>query len=104
MQRKRIISGLTISSILLAFVLFLGSCSNKITEEQLAQLKELRKESRSLSEQIDKRKGEKSKLESELKARQAELKKCQDQVDFIKQKLALWPDIWPDWKPDADMK
>jgi septal ring factor EnvC (AmiA/AmiB activator) len=61
---------------------------------------ELRASERSLNDDIQKKRDEKAKLESELNARKSELKKCNDEVDYIKQKLAVWPDIWPDWKPE----
>jgi septal ring factor EnvC (AmiA/AmiB activator) len=78
--------------------LIFSSCSNKITEEQLMQLRELRKQQSSLTESINKKKDEKSRLERELNARKAELKDCQEKTQFVKDKLAKWPDIWPDWK------
>jgi len=97
-------SRIGIGVLVVSFGIGLGSCTSKITEEQLIALKELRKEERNLSEQIKKKQDEKSKLEAEIKSRKGELKKCQDEVDFIKQKLALWPDIWPDWKPGEGVK
>ncbi len=101
MPKSKLISSAGLTSLFLGAALFLGSCTAKITEEQLAQLKELYTKEKSLSESIDKKKDEKSKLEAELRARKDEQKKCQDEVDFIKQKLSLWPDIWPDWKPEV---
>lgn len=62
------------------------------------QLRELRKQQSSLTESINKKKDEKSRLERELNARKAELKDCQEKTQFVKDKLAKWPDIWPDWK------
>jgi len=78
--------------------LIFSSCSSKITEEQLMQLRELRKQQSSLTESINKKKDEKSRLERELNARKAELKDCEEKTQFVKDKLAKWPDIWPDWK------
>jgi septal ring factor EnvC (AmiA/AmiB activator) len=100
MQKRKYFSIATIGSIAIACALFLGSCSNKITEEQLKQIKELRAQERSLTENISKKKDEKAKLEAELNARKSDLKKCEDENNLIKQKLATWPDIWPDWKPE----
>lgn len=99
MRRKRFITGLGVGSLVIAGSLFMSSCSNKITEEQLAQINELHKQERSLTDMIQKKKDEKSKLESELSARKSELNKCDEQMDLIKKRLASWPDIWPDWKP-----
>ncbi len=98
MLKSRLFSSIGIGAIIIAGTLF-TSCSNKITEEQLAQLKELRKQERSLTEMIDKKRAEKSKLESELSTRKSELNKCNEENDYIKKHLASWPDIWPDWKP-----
>jgi len=98
MLKSRLFSGVGIGALIITATLF-TSCSNKITEEQLLQLKELRKQDRSLTEMIDKKKAEKSKLEGELNARKGELNKCNDENDYMKKKLASWPDIWPDWKP-----
>ncbi|MFN3305750.1 MAG: hypothetical protein ACK42Z_01045 [Candidatus Kapaibacteriota bacterium] len=86
------------SLLVFAFLLLSNGCSNKITQEQLMQLRELRKEQSSLTEQINKRKDEKTKLERELNARKAELKDCEGRTQFVKDKLAKWPDVWPDWK------
>ncbi|MBM2813401.1 MAG: hypothetical protein HW421_163 [Ignavibacteria bacterium] len=79
-------------------LVLLISC-NKITEQQLAQLKELRAKEKSLQEEINKKKPEKASLETEVAARKKEYDDCASRRDFIKQKLATWPDAWPDWKP-----
>lgn len=97
MQKFLLHAGILVT--IVAFGLLFSSCSNKITEEQLMQLRELRKQERSLNETISKRKDEKMKLERELNSRKAELKECQDKTNFVKDKLANWPDVWPDWKP-----
>ncbi len=99
MLRSRLFSGVGIGTLLIAGTFFMQSCSNKITEEQLKQLQELRKQEKSHTEMIDKKRAEKSKLESELNTRKSELNRCNEENDFIKKKLAAWPDIWPDWKP-----
>lgn len=91
-------SKLLLAIMSLAFGLIFSSCSNKITQEQLMQLRELRKQERSLSELIDKKKAEKSKLERELNAQKSVLKDCESRTQFVKDKLAKWPDVWPDWK------
>ncbi|ROL56442.1 hypothetical protein D9V84_08415 [Bacteroidetes/Chlorobi group bacterium Naka2016] len=93
--------GFKVFSFLFAFVftsLVISSCSSKITQEQLMQLRELRKQQSSLTESINKKKDEKAKLERELNARKAELKDCEERTQFVKDKLAKWPDVWPDWK------
>jgi septal ring factor EnvC (AmiA/AmiB activator) len=101
MKSRDIVTKLGLTSVLAA-VIFFTSCTPQITEEQLAKMKELREKERSLNEMISKRKKEKSKLEAELRARQNELKKCNDDKDFVKQKLSEWPNCWPDWKPESE--
>lgn len=97
MLKKSLLSGLGFSTIALAAMIFLGSCTSKITEEQLKQLRDLRTQERGLSESIQQKKDEKSRLERELNARKAELKKCSDEKKFVQEKLAKWPDVWPDY-------
>jgi septal ring factor EnvC (AmiA/AmiB activator) len=101
MLKKSFITKIGVSSILVAFVLFVSSCTSMITEEQLQQLNELRKQERSLTEMIDKKKQQKSRLEQELKSRQVELDDCQKKKEFVQDKLSKWPDIWPDYKPEG---
>lgn len=73
-------------------------CSSKITDEQLAKMKELRAKEQTLTQQIRSKRDEKSRLQSELSARKAELDKCAKDRAFVQSKLAQWPDVWPDWK------
>jgi uncharacterized protein (DUF3084 family) len=76
----------------------LASCSSKITEEQLAKLRDLRQKEQTLTQQIRAKKDERSRLQSEVNARRAELDKCAKDKAFVQSKLAQWPDVWPDWK------
>ena len=101
MLKKSFITRIGLSSIIIALALFASSCSNKITEEQLQQLKELRKQERSLTEMIDKKKQQKSRLENELKSRKSELDDCNKKKNFVQDKLSKWPDIWPDYTPES---
>lgn len=95
-----------LSSVLVAFVLFviaglaISSCSNKITEEQLMQIKELRKSERALDDKIASQKTELSEIEKELAARKAVLNDCNKRQEYVKNKLNSWPNIWPDWSPE----
>jgi len=100
MKAKRIIG----TSLALAFIagsMFVTSCSNKITEEQLAQLKDLRHQEKIQLESLQKKKAENAQLEKEIKSRKSELNDCSKTADFIKQKLAQWPNVWPDYTPNA---
>lgn len=85
---------------ILAIGVMLSDCTPMITEEQLAKIKELRKQEKSLNEDISKVQSEIPKLKQEINSREAELKDCNDKKDFITQKLQTWPDVWPDWKPE----
>lgn len=100
MQFKSLKSKILTGSAVLSVALFLTACPSKITEEQLAQLQELRKAEASLKQQLSEKKSEKAGLERELSSREAELKKCQEDTDFVKRKLSQWPNVWPDWKPE----
>jgi len=99
MNFRRIISGLGVASLIIAGSTYFSSCTPMITEEQKMQLNELRNKEKSLTEAIQQKKSDKSKLESELSSRQSELKKCTDEKDYITKKVGAWPNIWPDWKP-----
>jgi len=76
----------------------LASCSNKITEEQLAQLRDLRQREQTLTQQIRAKKDERSRLQGEINTRRAELDRCNNDKAFVQGKLSQWPDVWPDWK------
>jgi septal ring factor EnvC (AmiA/AmiB activator) len=97
--KKMLGTGLSVAFI--AGSIFISSCSNKITEEQLVQLKDLRHQEKNLTESLMKKKAENSALEKEIKARKSELNDCSKTSDFIKQKLAQWPNVWPDYNPNA---
>jgi septal ring factor EnvC (AmiA/AmiB activator) len=90
---------LSVSGIALAAVLFGTGCTPKITDEQLAKLRQLREESGRLEVDIRKKDSEKSALERELAARQNEVRDCNQTKDAIQQKLSNWPNSWPDYSP-----
>ena len=96
MLKKSSTTGIALSTAIVAASLLFSSCSNKITEEQLLQLKDLRMKERSLNESIQKKRDEKSRLEKELSTRMSELKDCNDKKAYITGKLQNWPNIWPE--------
>ncbi|MBI5323679.1 MAG: hypothetical protein HZB41_00060 [Ignavibacteriae bacterium] len=104
MKFRRIISGLSMASVIASTVFIMSSCTPKITEEQMTQLKELRNKEKSLTEMIARKKQEKKNLEAEVNARKAELKKCQDDKAFVTEKLSQWPNCWPDYTPGSEVK
>lgn len=75
----------------------LSSCTCKIKDEQLAELAELRRNERSLSSDLTTQQNLKTKLESELQSRVKEVKDCGDRLEIVKQRLSIWPNIWPDF-------
>ncbi len=75
----------------------LASCSSKITEEQLAQLRDLRQREQTLNQQIRTRESDRSRLQGEVSARRAELDRCNTNKQFVQGKLQQWPNVWPDW-------
>lgn len=86
--------------LVLFIAFFISACSNKATEEQLQQLRDLRKQEKNLQEMIQSKQNEKASLERELNARKSELNNCEKNAEFVKQKLEKWPDVWPDWQPN----
>ncbi|MFA6571627.1 MAG: hypothetical protein WCT77_10380 [Bacteroidota bacterium] len=101
MKLRKFLSGVGITSLIVTSAFTFSSCTPKITQEQLLQLKDLYNKERSVTDAIAKKKTEKSRLEQELGSRKAELKKCEDEKAFIQDKLAKWPNCWPDWTPEA---
>lgn len=98
MNLKRTLAVLGASTLLISFV-SLTSCTSMITEEQLAQLQDLRKKERQLNADISAKNSEISKIESELNSRNKELTDCNKDKDFIQSKLSQWPNVWPDYTP-----
>jgi outer membrane murein-binding lipoprotein Lpp len=76
----------------------LASCTSKITEEQLAQLKQLRDQERTLNSQISQAEQDRSRLQADVASRRAEVDRCNTNKQFVQGKLAAWPNVWPDWQ------
>jgi peptidoglycan hydrolase CwlO-like protein len=100
MNWKKIVIRIGLITVIPATMLSMSACSSKITEEQLAQLQELRRQERSLQDGISERKSELSKIRDEINLRKTELKDCQSELDLVKQRLLKWPDVWPDYTPN----
>ncbi len=71
-------------------------CSSNITEQQLQQIQDLRKQQAQLQESIRKREADIAALRTEIQSRQRDLDKCEEKKRFIKEKLKNWPNVWPD--------
>lgn len=87
----------------LFFILFLvfplTYCTSKITEEQMALIQELKRKEMSLKEEIRSKKASSSELQAELQRRKAAVDNCQERLNFVKEKLSQWPNVWPEVRP-----
>lgn len=102
MKRKSLVKRLSTVSAILIATFVLTDCTSMITEEQMAQLEELRRQEATIGDGIAKANKTISKLDGELSSRKAELKDCEEQKAFIEQKLKQWPNVWPDWTPPVE--
>lgn len=85
-----------------AIVIALGASgcgASKITDEQLAQIRELRKQQSSINDKMRTMQGDIARLEAELADRQKTVDKCKEEKSAVEQRLARWPNIWPDAAP-----
>ncbi|MFN5006047.1 MAG: hypothetical protein ACK5GO_00970 [Ignavibacteria bacterium] len=96
------ITSLIIGVFAVAFMLTNTGCTPKITDEQLTKLRQLKEQAASLEQDIKKKEAEKSALEKEVAARQAEDRQSSQNIEFIKQKLQSWPNSWPDYVPPSN--
>lgn len=99
MKFTKLATAVGLSSVILISSMSFTGCTPKITEEQLARLQELRKQEKQINADISARQNEISKIEGEIKARQTVLNDCNKDMEFVKQKLAQWPNVWPDYTP-----
>ncbi len=79
-----------------------GCGASKITEEQLSQIRELRKQQTALNDKIKATQGDIARLESEIADRQKAVNKCKEDKAAVEQRLAQWPNVWPDAASSAD--
>ncbi len=78
------------------------SCSEpQISKEQLEQLRELRKQQTALQDKIKLAQNDIVRLESEIADRQKVLAKCNEEKAAVEERLAKWPNSWPDYTPTA---
>lgn len=96
MLNKKIAQGMKLFTAAIAVSFVFAGCTSKVTEEQLKTLADLRKQEKNINEQIQTKQAEKNTIERELAARRAELSKCSENLDFVKKKLAQWPNVWPE--------
>jgi peptidoglycan hydrolase CwlO-like protein len=80
----------------------LTSCgASKITDEQKNQLSELRRQQASLGEKIKLKATDIARLESEIAERERAVAKCTEEKLALEQRLAKWPNAWPDYTEPA---
>ncbi len=91
----------SIGAITLVAAFVMVGCTPKVTEEQLTKLRELRAESARLTTDIQKKDAEKVRIDAELARRRAEAKECADKLAFVQDKISKWPNVWPDYDPNA---
>ena len=72
-----------------------------IKEEQQAMINQLRTEEKQLNSDIAKADSDKGRITNELNNRQAEVRRCDEQRAFVQDKMNKWPNIWPDYDPNA---
>ena len=102
MRTSKNMTSLILGIFVIAFALTNTGCTPKITDEQLVKLRELKEQAARLEADIKKKEAEKSSLEKEVAARQAEVKQTQQNKEFIQQKLQSWPNSWPDFVPPSN--
>lgn len=73
---------------LLGSSLFIAGCSSSPDAEQMRQLNELKEEYASLQKEVASKEQAKSNLEREIADKNAKLKKCSDDQQVVKQRLA----------------
>jgi peptidoglycan hydrolase CwlO-like protein len=78
-----------------------GCGAAKITDEQKAQLSDLRRQQASLTEKIKVKQGEVSRLETEIADRERVVAKTNEDKALLESRLAKWPNAWPDYTEPA---
>ncbi|MDZ4746072.1 MAG: hypothetical protein SGJ05_08730 [bacterium] len=89
-----ILASLTVTAVL-------SSCSCKIKEEQQTMINKLRTEERQLTSDTETAERNRTRISSELNSRQGEVRQCNERKAFVQDKMSRWPNIWPDWDPNA---
>lgn len=94
-------NGAVVALATLSTALVLTSCTCKIKDEQLAQIRQLRTDEKQLAMDIQKSESDRSRIQGELNSRQGEVRNCNQRLSFVQEKKAQWPNVWPDWDPNA---
>ncbi|MDR0926736.1 MAG: hypothetical protein LBO69_03085 [Ignavibacteria bacterium] len=97
MKLKKAVSLASMGLLVVASSIIMSSCTCHINDEQLAKIAELRRQEKSLNSEILSAQSAKAKVEAELKARTQEANDCNSRLEIVKQRLSVWPNVWPDY-------
>ena len=100
MNIKKMVSLILISLLIGSTGLVLSGCKCKVKEDQLARLAELRRQERALNSEISDVQNTRPRLDRELQTRSSEYNDCDGKREIVKQRLSVWPNIWPDYSPE----
>ena len=78
---------LPIACLSVGIVLFAG-CSSSPSEQEMAQLDQLKKEVSALEQQVRDQQAQKATIEKQIAEKNAKLKQCQSDQDAVKKSLA----------------
>ena len=76
------------ATLLLSGGMMLSGCSSSPSDEQMKQLNDLKDEVASLQKDVSAKEDQKSALDKEIADKNAKLKKCNDDQQVVKQRLA----------------
>lgn len=97
--KKNTLQGIAITGLLLT--ISLTSCTKMIQPEQAQELRDLREKDVRMNKAIQDKEAQKVKLTRELAARQAETKKCNDDKQFVEEKIKSYPAVLGEPLPEA---
>jgi len=100
MKIKKIGSLISMSIVIVGVGLVLTGCTCKIKDDQHSKLAALRQQERSLQSEIQDAQNTKSRIDRELQTRKSEYNDCDAKREIVKQRLSVWPNIWPDYTPN----
>ena len=100
MSLKKTMSLFSLFIAVLVVPTILSSCTCKIKDDQLAKLEELRRQERAINSEISELQNTKSRIDREVSARTSEYNDCDGRREIVKQRLSVWPNIWPDYTPN----
>ncbi len=84
---NRMVIGAAMTFLVSSSLVLLG-CSSKPDEEQMKQLNDLKEEVASLQRDVSSKDQQRASLEREVAEKNAKLKKCNDDQQVVKQRLA----------------